>query len=351
MINKIKEDCKCIFSLENSMNKDKYIQSSKFISDDSFLLFNEKSIIKYNYVYNTSENSIESINSKNQFTENNYIYDYDMIYDNNTENQYICLCSKDNPIRIINNDLLLVKSFSLEKKINEKYFSSTFVKFEEFGMNIFTGKNFLSKIDLISEKEIFIKLDKNYNYLSCFDYNNRYSCYFLGSYNRNILICDYKTDKIIEIYKKEKPINEIKLLNTRPYQILVGYRNSNYFSLFDIRKMNQYINKLQRNVLSTKKINFVLDKEEKNIYSGDLNGNIIKYTFNKEINDKLANFSSEKENIGINKCITSIDLQKKNNLLIITYEKNKLMDIEKEDLENLEAAKIKNECSFDMYKI
>ena len=89
MINKIKEDCKCIFSLENSMNKDKYIQSSKFISDDSFLLFNEKSIIKYNYVYNTSENSIESINSKNQFTENNYIYDYDMIYDNNTENQYI----------------------------------------------------------------------------------------------------------------------------------------------------------------------------------------------------------------------------------------------------------------------
>jgi hypothetical protein len=27
------------------------------------------------------------------------------------------------------------------------------------------------------------------------------------------------------------------------------------------------------------------------------------------------------------------------------------MDIEKEDLENLEAAKIKNECSFDMYKI
>ena len=218
-------------------------------------------------------------------------------------------------------------------------------------MNIFTGKNFLSKIDLISEKEIFIKLDKNYNYLSCFDYNNRYSCYFLGSYNRNILICDYKTDKIIEIYKKEKPINEIKLLNTRPYQILVGYRNSNYFCLFDIRKMNQYINKLQRNVLSTKKINFVLDKEEKNIYSGDLYGNIIKYTFNKEINDKLANFSSQKENIGINKCITSIDLQEKNNLLIITYEKNKLMDIEKEDLENLEAAKIKNECSFDMYKI
>ena len=48
--------------------------------------------------------------------------------------------------------------------------------------------------------------------------------------------------RIIEIYKKEKPINEIKLLNTRPYQILVGYRNSNYFCLFDIRKMNQYNN-------------------------------------------------------------------------------------------------------------
>jgi hypothetical protein len=346
MINKIQEKYKCIFSSENSIYNNKYIQSSKFIFDNSFLIFNEKSIIKYDYLYNTSENLIESINSKNEFMENNYIYDYDIIYDNNIEKQYICLCSKDNPIRILNNDLYIVKCFSLENKKNEKYFSSTFIKFEEFGMNIFTGKNFLSKIDLISEKEIFIKLDKNYNYLSCFDYNINYSCYFLGSYNQNILICDYKTDKIVEICKQKNPINEIKLLNTKSYQMLVGYRNSDYFCLFDIRKMNQHINKFERNALSTKKINFVLDKNEYNIYSGDLNGNIIRYSFNRDIN-----FSYVKENIGFNKCISSIDLQEKNNLLIITYEKNNLLDIEIDNLENLEAIKFKNESNFELYKI
>ena len=353
MINKNSNNYKCVFSSENSIYNNKYIQSSKFISNNSFLIINDKSIIKYTYNFNALNDSIESINLRNEFEENNYIYDYDIISDNSMEKTYICLCSKDNPIRILDNELSLIKSFSLERKIKEKYFSSTFIKYEEFGMNIFTGKNFLSKIDLITEKEKFIKFDKNYNYLSCFDYNHKYSCYFLGSYNHNLLICDYKTDKIIEIFKQENPINEIKLLNTRPYQMLMGFRNSNYICLFDIRKMNQYINKFERNALTTKKINFVLDKNENNIYTGDIEGNIIKYFFDKETNDKSYkrnqnNFSFEKENMGINYRITSIDLEDKNNLLIAIYEKNNYLEDENESLEMLQNNK---ESNFNIYKL
>ena len=295
------------------------------------------------------------MNKQNEFIESNYIYDYDIISDNNLNTQYICLCSKDNPIRILNNELLLVKSFSLERKIFEKYFSSTFIKYDEYGMNIFTGKNFLSKIDLIKEKEIFTKFNKNYNYLSCFDFNNRYSCYFLGSYNHSLLFCDYKTDKIIETYKHEKPINEIKILNTKIYQMLIGYRNSDYFCLFDIRNMSHYINKLERNALATKKINFVIDKDEYNVYSGDLDGNIIKYSLNKQIENSNGNYGDnfliKKINMGINNCITSIDLENTNNLLITTQSNKSLFDIESEENENLEKTKSKNEDFYSMFKI
>ena len=353
MINKINTNYKCVFSSENSLYNNKYIQSSKFISDNSFLIINDKSIIKYNYDYKDLNNSFESIKLQNEFSENNYIYDYDIIPINNLDNQYICLCSKDNPIRIINDKLSLVKSFSLERKIHEKYYSSTFIKFEEFGMNIFTGKNFLSKIDLIKEKEVFIKFNKNYNYLSSFDYNQYYSCYFLGSYDRNLLFCDYKTDNITQIYQQEKPINEIKLLKTKMNQMIIGYKNSDYLSLFDIRKMDQCINKFERNALTTKKINFVLDEQENHIYSGDVNGNIIKYSLNKEIVDKSCenyqnNFINEKINVGINNCITSIDLEERKKLLIVTFEENKQLE---NDEENIEIIKEEKKCNFKIFKI
>ena len=358
MINKNIDNHKCLFSSVNSNFNKKYIQSSKFLSNDSFLLVNEKSIIKYHYNYNTENNKIESVNLFNEYKEKDYIYDYDIIY-NNSENPFICLCSKDNPIRILNEDLSIVKSFSLENKIKEKFLSSAFIKYEEFGVNIFTGKNFLSKIDLIKQKEVFTKFNKNYNYLSCFDFNPKYSCYFIGSYSNNLLMCDYKTDKIIEIFKQEKPINEIKLLNSRMYQMLIGYRNSDFICLFDIRNMNKCINKLERNALTTKKINFVLDKDEKKIYCGNLDGNIIKYSFNNELNNTDEyenNFIKEEINYGNNKNITSIDLENKYKLLLVTYGKkrntilNSFNDFSDSE-ENIGNENEKEEGNFNIYKI
>ena len=355
MINKNIDRNKCLFSSVNSNFNNEYIQSSKFLSNNSFVIINEKSIIKYYFDYNNLKNEIESVNLSNKFREQDYIYDHDIIH-NNTEKPLICLCSKDNPIRILNYDLSIVKSFSLENKIKEKFLFSTFIKYEEFGINIYTGKNFLSKIDLIKQKEIFTKFNKNYNYLSSFDFNPKYSCYFIGSYSNNLLMSDYKTDKIIDIFQQEKPVNQIKLLNSKMYQMLIGYRNSDYICLFDIRKMNKYVNKLERNALTTKKINFILDKDENEIYCGNLDGNIIKYSLNNGINNNESyenNFIKEEINYGINNYITSNDLENKYKLLLITYGKKyntiinsseNYSDIE----ENIDEEK---ECNFGIYKI
>jgi len=359
MINNKIEKNNCLFSSENSQWNNEYIQYSKFLPNDSFLIINDKSINKFNYDYNNQKNSIEKLGFKNKFAEKDYIYDYDVISNNNLEKPYICLCSKDNPIRILNNDLSLIKSFALENKSKEEYLSPIFIKYEEFGINIFTGKNFLSKIDLIKQKEIFIKFNKNYNYLSCFDYNHKYSCYFMGSYSHNLLMCDYKTDKIIEIYKQEKSINEIKILNTQEYKMLVGYRNTDYICLFDIRKMNQYINKLERNSLTTKKINFVLDKDENTIYCGDISGNITKYSFLNEMNDNEINqnnFIKDEIYIEINNYLTSIDLENKNNLLIVTYENknntiNNSLNYESDNDDNSKQSGDKNTRGFKIFKI
>ena len=330
------EKYKCLYKSENFINKNnKYIHSSKFIPNNSFLIFKDKNILKYNYCYNSILNSFDSIQFENEFIEKNYIYDYDIIYDENEENLNICICSKDNPIRILNRNLSLIKSFSLENKQKDMFLSSIFIKYEPFGLNLFTGKNYLCKIDLIKQRELFTIYNKNYNYLSCFDYNIKNSCYFLGSYSNKILMCDYKTDKIIEIFNQEKPVNQIKILNSQNYNIIVGYRNCDYISLFDIRKMNNYLSRLKRNAMTTKKINFILDNKEKNLYSGSVDGKLIRYSIFDKIRDKELNFEENNINkinydiindeidIGIINCISSIDLNNDLNLMLITNgEKN-----------------------------
>jgi len=295
----------------------------------NILLYNQNhKKVKYNYDYDSSSDFFKlNLNqTQKEFIENNYIYDYDLISDKYGINSNICLCSKDNPIRILDNDLSLIKSFSLENKQKDAFLSSNFIKYEQFGLNIYTGKNFLCKLDLVKQKEMFINYNKNYNNLSCFDFNIKYSCYFLGSFSSDLLICDYKTDKIIEEFKQNKPVNQIKLLDNKSYKIIVGYRDSDYICIFDIRKMNNFLYKLERDALTTKKINFVLDNKDNNLYTGTVNGKLIKYNisdefFQKENNNNIdysEKFKKEEFDIGIPDCISSIDLNNDLNLMLVT---------------------------------
>lgn len=363
--NKKKEKNKCLFSSKNIIKNEKYIQSSKFFSNNSFLIFNEKSILKYIFNYNSTSNILDSIQIENEFLENNYIYDYDIISNQYELNTNICICSKDNPIRILDDKLSLIKSFSLENNQKDKHLSSIFIKYEPYGINIYTGKNYLSKIDLIKQKKIQIIYNKNYNYLSCFDFNIKYSCYFLGSYSNNLLMCDYKTDKIVNIYKQDNSANQIKILNTKEYKILVGYRNTDYISLFDIRKMNKYICKLERNAMTTKKMNFILDNKEENLYSGTIQGKLLNYSkfdkidINNEMNNqnKFDKINKEEIDIGINNCISSIDLNNDLNLLIITSGEKNYDDVfyslnnNSDSDDNCNNKKEYKESLFHIYKI
>ena len=371
--NEKKEKYKCLFFILNELNKDKdnvndnqYIHSSKFISNNSFIITKDKTIHKYYYSYNSTSNSIDSINIQNEFKEKDFIYDYDII-NNNDQNESdtnicSCICSKDNPIRILDDKLSLIKSFSIENKQKDAYLSSIFIKYESFGLNIYTGKNHLSKIDLIKQKEAHTIYNKNYNYLSCFDFNIKYSCYFLGSYSNKLIMCDYKTDKIINIYKQNNSVNQLQLLNTKEYKLFVGYRNADYIQLYDIRKMNKYLCKLERNALTTKKINFILDNTENNLYSGTVDGKILKISeFDKaDENNNVGIINKEEIDIGINNCISSIDINNDYKLLIITngdknyydekfYSINDNLDIDSDD--NSEIIKNNNESQFHIYKI
>lgn len=363
-----KEKYKCIFKSQNLKKNIEYIQSSKFISKDSFIIFNNKKIIKYNYNYNQYLQTLDSIEEAKTFIENDYIYDYDIISNLYESTINICICSKSNPIRILTDNLSLIKSFSLENKQKECYLSSTFIKYEPYGLNIFTGRNFLSKIDIIKQKEINTIYNKNYNYLSCFDFDIKYSCYFLGSYSYNLLLCDYKTDKIIHNYKQENPVNQIKIIKSKEYKILVGYRNSEYIHLFDIRKMDKYINKIERRSLTTKKINFILDDKEKNLYSGTDNGKLIRFfdfekIENKEINNEnnikyeYDDIKKEEIDIGLNKCISSIDLNNDFNLMIVTsgeYNYDEIFNslINSNDSDNESENKIDyKDIQFNIYKL
>ena len=158
--------------------------------------------------------------------------------------------SKSN--KIIWYNLNLKKSFFFEDRTKEKIYDPIFVKVEPYSLNLFTGGNFLSKIDLITNKILHPKHNKNYNLLNCFDYYFEHSFYLLGSYNKNLLFCDFKTDQIENKIKLNYSINQIQLINKN--QILIGYRNSNKISLFDIRNLNQEITNFER-------INFTQQKQ------------------------------------------------------------------------------------------
>ena len=357
---------KCLYTSSNftEKNLDNFIQSLSFFSKDSFLIFtNNKQILKYNFIPDNIDDNYTITQSSN-FIENNYIYDYDFIPNNNNSNN-LCICSNNNPIRILDNNLNIIKSYTLENKQKEKYLSSNFIKFEQYGLNLYTGKNFLSKIDLIKEKIIYIENNKKYTLLSSFDFNIKYSCYLLGSYSNNILLCDYKTDKIVNIFKQESPVNQIKILNSKNYMVVVGYRNNDYISIFDIRKMNENIYKLNRNGNKTKKFNFVFDDKERFLYSGENNGNIIKYSgfeiFDLENNNNFNSvFNKEYFYFGNgNCCVSSVDIDNENGLLLVSSgERNEKIfeDINDEDkdeinIENKEIEKFNNESIFKLLKL
>ena len=206
-------------------------------------------------------------------------------------------CSHDNPIRLFDTNLNLKKSFFIGDITKEKIYDPIFVKVEPYSLNVFTGGNFFSKIDLITNKIIYPKQNKNYNLLNCFDYYLENSFYLLGSYNKNLLFCDFKTDQIENKIKLNFPINQIQLINKN--QFLIGYRNNSQISLFDIRNLNKEIINFERIYFTQQKINFSIDLNNNILYSGDMNGKITLYNLSNYKKNNELNFMDNISSIDI----------------------------------------------------
>ena len=258
--------------------KNNFIKKVKFIDKLSFILIDDKCNIQIRHLNNTSIRN---------FKENNFINDFDILLEKNYD-ALIFECSHQNPIRLFDINLNLKKSYFFEDRTKEKIYDPIFVKVEPYSLNLFTGGNFLSKIDLITNKILYPKHNKNYNLLNCFDYYFEHSFYLLGSYNKNLLFCDFKTDQIENKIKLNYSINQIQLINKN--QILIGYRNSNKISLFDIRNLNQEITNFERINFTQQKTNFSIDLKNNILYSGDMNGKITLYNLNNYKKIKELNF-------------------------------------------------------------
>lgn len=267
--------------------KNNFAKKVKFIDKLSFIFIDDKCNLQINHLNNTLTNN---------FKENNFINDFDILLEKNYE-ALIFECSHDNPIRLFDTNLNLKKSFFIGDITKEKIYDPIFVKVEPYSLNVFTGGNFFSKIDLITNKIIYPKQNKNYNLLNCFDYYLENSFYLLGSYNKNLLFCDFKTDQIENKIKLNFPINQIQLINKN--QFLIGYRNNSKISLFDIRNLNKEIINFERIYFTQQKINFSIDLNNNILYSGDMNGKITLYNLSNYKKNNELNFMDNISSIDI----------------------------------------------------
>ena len=297
-----------IYKSENFINNNSehFIKVGKFCEKNNLIIItNDNCIYKYNYINN------KYIYSENKFKESNYIYDIEIFNEFNYPN-LIFICSKENPIRIFNSQLKIENSILLQSYDKEIIFTPNFVKLDKFGLFLFSGKNFLNKIDLITFKSIFINYNEySRNLFSSFDFDCKYNFYVLGDYDKkNLYFFDYKTDKIINKFKQEFSINQIKILEKKDNLILVGYRNNRYINLYDIRNLNKEIKQFEKNNLTSQKINFILNENEEYLFTGGFDGKIIKYNINTF--EKIFEIQN-------NDCVSSLDYL--NNMFLITFGK------------------------------
>jgi WD40 repeat protein len=138
------------------------------------------------------------------------------------------------------------------------------------------GNKLISKIDLVSDKIINIKLPEKSIY-SAFDFNYQSNFYALGTYNKKLFLMDYKTDKCASYLYLENGVNQIKFYNNNPILFITGCRKDNYIYLWDSRMLNEPIFKFYRYNETNQKLNFAIDNKDNYIFCSSNDGTIIIY--------------------------------------------------------------------------
>ena len=251
----------CIYTSSNYTNT--FIKFSKFIAGDVLSI--------------TDDNCITISNGLFTVKENNYIYDYDILYETNDyTGEYMRLvytCSKDNPVRIYNKTGDIVDSYVFKNHL-EEITNPISVRIDEYRMNLVCGFNsYYSKIDLVTDR--ISKHGPVNGLVSCIDFNPLGDYYVLGTYNKDICLIDHKTDKPFKVISKHKGgINSLIFLNS--INFVSGGRKDNEVLLWDSRMLDEPLYTFYRDNPTNQKIN-ICSKEDRLLFLSNYDGSVMIY--------------------------------------------------------------------------
>jgi hypothetical protein len=282
----------------NDNNKDEsandnYIKHSAFLNknvNSDFIVINNNNSINF-YIEEDNDYIM-----KYSFKESNYVYDYKVFNLDLYHPSKVFVSSKSNPIRMLDNYAKTERTFLLRNN-NEEIYNPIFVGIDMYGVNLYSGNNFLSKIDLINGNISYISKPNNnkWNLLSCFDFNYQHSFYLIGSYSKNLYFMDYYNNKIIYEQKHSNAINQCVFVENNPNYYVINYRNSLYMSMFDVRAYDKEVaNFFKYTAGSNQKITFTIDNNI--LYTGTSNGYIISYDLVQLAYDKHFSINNEYNN-------------------------------------------------------
>ncbi len=194
------------------------------------------------------------------------------------------LCSKSNPIRVINGEGKVACSYILKNHL-EELINPVSIKVDNYAMNLYCGlqKEF-RKIDLITDKISVINLKKNFyesSYISCFDFHPKKSFYLSGSYSGKIYLIDKNSDVPWYMISNRhfRGVKSVKFLNTDNNEnlFLSAGRSETELLLWDIRNMTEPAKIFYRNNMTFQNLNFMTDNEDKFLFTSNNDGTILIY--------------------------------------------------------------------------
>jgi WD40 repeat protein len=255
----------CIYTSKNYSNT--FLKFAKYISNDVLTITDDNYITISNGLFNVKEN--------------NFIYDYDILYETNDyTGEYLKLiftCSKDNPVRVYNHNGDIVDSYVFKNHL-EEITNPISLRIDEYGMNVLCGfNNYYTKIDLVSDR---ISKYQNVNGLvSCFDFNYLTDYYLLGTYSRSIYLVDYKTDKPFKVINRHRGgINCLLFLNS--INFVSSARKDDEVMLWDSRKIDEPVYTFYRNNPTNQKIN-ICSKDDDLLFLSNYDGSLMVYDLKK----------------------------------------------------------------------
>lgn len=192
------------------------------------------------------------------------------------------MCSKDNPVRVLNQNGNIHNSYLLKNHL-EEIINPISLKIDTINLNLYCGMNKqIVKVDLISDKIEYNKISGESSPISCIDITQKNNYYISGSYSGKIYLIDKKSNQPFHVIQEKHPrgVNYVKFLKSGE-SFITGGRKDCEILFWDCRKLNTPINNLYRKNETNQKLSICLDSDfsetEKYFYVANSDGTVIVY--------------------------------------------------------------------------